>query len=127
MAGERVISVVRLRCAVVDPDWRARWLRGEAPPTLSFTPPGSVPVQGGIFHQLAHDFTEWLAGDAPAPEATGLAEADELWAALYDNFAQKRLDELIGKGLFTLSCAANAGRRKFPLMAGRVSDPGVSD
>ncbi|MHA3771537.1 DNA translocase FtsK [Verrucomicrobiota bacterium sgz303538] len=113
MADKRVISVVRLRCAVVDPEWRARWLRGEDPPTLSFAPEGSVPVQGGIFHQLAHDFTEWLAGDVPAPEAACLAETDELWAALYDHFARKRLDELISKGLLPSAHHLSQALRSF--------------
>jgi DNA segregation ATPase FtsK/SpoIIIE, S-DNA-T family len=94
--AELLITVSQLKCACVDREWRRRWLRGEDPPTMQFGEAGAMPVQGRLFHQLAEEFTEWLEG---SPEvAVGLADANSLWAQLYDGFAKPHLDELIAAG-----------------------------
>jgi S-DNA-T family DNA segregation ATPase FtsK/SpoIIIE len=91
-----LITVSQLKCACLDREWRQRWLRGENPPTMRFGEQGGIPVQGQLFHQLAEQFTEWLEN---TPEiAAGLADANSLWAQLYDEFAKPRLDELIAAG-----------------------------
>jgi hypothetical protein len=35
------ITVTQLKCAVLDPAWRKRWLAGEKPSTLFFSPVGA--------------------------------------------------------------------------------------
>jgi S-DNA-T family DNA segregation ATPase FtsK/SpoIIIE len=94
--ADLLITVSQLKCACVDRDWRRRWLRGENPPTMRFGETGSFPVQGQLFHQLAEQFTEWL--EKTPGVAVGLTDAASLWARLYDEFAKRRLDELIAAG-----------------------------
>jgi S-DNA-T family DNA segregation ATPase FtsK/SpoIIIE len=97
MAEQRLITATQLRCACVDPEWRARWMRGEDPPTLMFGPAGTVSVQGRLFHQLAFEFTDWLTAAVQGSNAAAAATGEELWALLYDRFAKARLDELISR------------------------------
>ena len=97
--AKRLITVSQLKCACLDPEWRARWRRGENPPTLVISASGKrseFPVQGVVFHQLAEQFTAWLSGESKA--ARSIASADALWAALYERFARPKLDELAAAG-----------------------------
>ena len=94
--ADLLITVSQLKCACVDRDWRRRWLRGENPPTLRFEGQGGISVQGQLFHQLAEQFTEWLENTPDI--AASLADANSLWARLYDGFAKPRLDELTAAG-----------------------------
>jgi S-DNA-T family DNA segregation ATPase FtsK/SpoIIIE len=98
MAEKRLITVSELRCAVLDPDWRRRWLAGENPPTFGFQRGGSTPVHGALFHELASDFTGWLIAGGGQGERAGLAGAEALWAELHDRFAATQLHELAWKG-----------------------------
>jgi len=38
------ITVSQLKCAVLDPAWRAAYLKGENPPTMVFAPTGQMQV-----------------------------------------------------------------------------------
>lgn len=75
--ADTLITVSQLKCACIDPDWRARWLRGENPPTMRFGQSGGIPVQGQIFHQLAEQFTEWLVSKRGI--TADLVDAAGLW------------------------------------------------
>lgn len=92
---KRFITVTQLKCACLDPDWRAAWLRGESPATLVFSGRTAVPVQGALFHQLADQFVNWLIAPKEKRKATALSPGEALWEQLYERFAQVRLDELI--------------------------------
>ena len=91
-----LITASQLKCACVDPAWRARWMRGENPPTMQFGKKAGVPVQGQLFHQLAEHYTEWL--ETASSASANLADAHAHWAQLYDRFAKTKLDELIAAG-----------------------------
>jgi S-DNA-T family DNA segregation ATPase FtsK/SpoIIIE len=94
----RRITVSQLKCACLDEGWRAAWLRGEKPPTLSFGPNGAESVHGALFHKIAEDFVAWLSADASLSAAASLAGEEDLWHALYDRFAGKRLGKLAATG-----------------------------
>ncbi|MDZ7754476.1 MAG: DNA translocase FtsK [Gammaproteobacteria bacterium] len=97
--AERRLTVTQLKHAVLDPQWRARWLAGGQPPTLTFPPPGSgPPVKGALFHRLAEDFTHWLCHGRARKTAQGLATAEALWHEFYRRFAEARLGELAEAG-----------------------------
>src|SRR6266853_1738033 len=95
--ASRLITVSQLKCACLSPEWRERWLRGERPPTLIFPRSPAVPVQGTLFHQLADQFAEWLTA-AGKKRRAALADADALWAQMYEEIARVKLDELIAAG-----------------------------
>lgn len=89
-------SVTELACAVADPEWRRRWLRGEKPATRSFAPPGEVPVYGALFHRLVDRFVAWLTGSRR--KALALKDAERLWEELYERFAGSELSRIAGRG-----------------------------
>ncbi len=93
----RRITVSELKCAVADAEWRRKWLEGERPSTQSFTPPGSLPVYGSLFHETVEVFVEWLVGKG-AKKAAKLEDRDSLWNEMHDRFAVKRLDRLLQQG-----------------------------
>jgi S-DNA-T family DNA segregation ATPase FtsK/SpoIIIE len=95
---KRAITVTQLKCACLDPAWRAAWLVGESPPTLLFSERRSVPVQGLLFHQLADQLIHWLVSTSAKKKAASLSTGDALWEQLYEQFAGPRLDALIGEG-----------------------------
>ncbi len=89
------LSVTELKYAVVDPQWRQRWLSGENPPTMQFAPSGSgPPVQGKLFHKLVEDFTQWLCHGRGKKTARDLATPQQLWHEFYDRFAEMSLAKL---------------------------------
>lgn len=87
------LSVSELKCACLDADWRARFLRGERPSTRHFGPPGTAAVGGAAFHALAEHFLSFLTG--LLSESRGLATETELWGELYRRFAERELDRLL--------------------------------
>jgi S-DNA-T family DNA segregation ATPase FtsK/SpoIIIE len=91
------ITVSELKCACLDPDWRADWLAGRKPPTRTFAPPGSVPVYGTAFHQIVDAFIKWLTA-ARSKKVKSLATWDAIWNELYERFAGKKLLELSNQG-----------------------------
>jgi S-DNA-T family DNA segregation ATPase FtsK/SpoIIIE len=91
------ITVSELKCACLDPAWRADWLVGKKPPTRTFAPPGTVPVYGTAFHQIVDAFIKWLTA-ARSKKVKSLATWDVIWNELYEGFAAKRLLELSNHG-----------------------------
>src|SRR5262245_12122220 len=45
------VTVTQLKCAVLDPEWRRRWLAGEQPSTFVYSNIGNGQVFGKRFHQ----------------------------------------------------------------------------
>ncbi|NOZ11232.1 MAG: cell division protein FtsK [Gammaproteobacteria bacterium] len=90
------LSVTQLKCAVVDPQWRQRWLSGENPPTMQWAPPGNgPPVKGKLFHKLVEDFTHWLCHGRDKKAARDLATPEALWHECYDRFVEVELTKLV--------------------------------
>jgi len=89
------MNVTQLVNAVLDIEWRQKWIAGENPSTPKpQSPPGSVPVNGKLFHKLVSDFTDWLCSDKEKRAAAKLATADSLWHECYHRFAEMSLTEL---------------------------------
>jgi FtsK/SpoIIIE family/FtsK alpha domain/PD-(D/E)XK nuclease superfamily len=96
------ITASELKFAVLDPDWRAKWIAGQKPSTRTFAPAGTVRAMSVRFHKEATELVGWLTGReslaaaAKVDSAAGLI--DHLWAtslqALTDKlFSQGRGDE----------------------------------
>lgn len=116
---KRFITVTQLKCACLDSDWRAAWLRGENPATLLFSGRAGVPVQGALFHQLADQFTNWLVAPAEKRKTAALSSGEALWEQLYERFARGRLDELIAEGKLPSAHHLSQALRAFSI---RVAD-----
>jgi S-DNA-T family DNA segregation ATPase FtsK/SpoIIIE len=91
------ITVSELKCACLDPAWRADWLAGKKPTTRTFAPPGAVPVYGTVFHQIVDAFIKWLTA-ARSKKIKTLANWEDIWHELYERFAAEKLTELSNRG-----------------------------
>ncbi|MGA8261943.1 MAG: DNA translocase FtsK [Arenicellales bacterium] len=97
--ADRTLNVTQLKCAVLDPDWRRRWLAGDEPQTFRpSTPDGTPPVKGAVFHKLAEDFTHWLCLGRARKTARELSTPEALWRECYQRFAEARLTDLAEAG-----------------------------
>jgi RecB family exonuclease len=78
------ITATELTFAVLEPDWRARWLRGEKPSTKSFAPVGTPRAMGVQFHKEVEKLVGWLTAresfQAAAQIDSAAALLDHLWA-----------------------------------------------
>ncbi|MGY3450266.1 DNA translocase FtsK [Bradyrhizobium sp. USDA 4353] len=87
------ITATELTFAVLDSDWRARWLRGEKPSTRSFAPIGSARAMGVQFHREVEKLVDWLTAReslAVAAQAdTVEALVDHLWATSLQSLTDK--------------------------------------
>ncbi|MGH8514502.1 MAG: DNA translocase FtsK [Gammaproteobacteria bacterium] len=89
----RKITVSELKCACLDPAWRARWLAGERPSTQPRIAQGGVKTNSVVFHKLAENFVGWLCDSTNA--AASLESGEVLWQALFDRFASTELEKLL--------------------------------
>jgi DNA segregation ATPase FtsK/SpoIIIE, S-DNA-T family len=102
------ITVTQLKCAVLDPAWRKRWLAGEKPSTLALSPAGAgngpqgsnSVAFGTRFHQETDRLAKWLTSPAQLVTAAAIDSADDLlqfvWRSSLQDFTDKLLSE--GKG-----------------------------
>ena len=88
------INVSEVRCAVVDEQWRSRFIRGEKPSTLSFSPPGKPVVHGQRFHSAANYLVKHLV---ESHEQADLTEKDIYQILVSQKEAEFALD-LLNKG-----------------------------
>jgi S-DNA-T family DNA segregation ATPase FtsK/SpoIIIE len=92
------ITASQLKFAVLYPEWRAKWLGGEKPSTLTFAPAGTKPALSLRFHKEVARLVGWLtsrdslAAAAKIDSAAGLV--DYLWGASLQTFT----DELLVQG-----------------------------
>ncbi len=87
------ITVSELKCACLDPAWRARWLAGKRPSTQPQIAQGGVKTNSVLFHKLAETFVGWLCD--PSNAAASLENGEALWQALFDRFASEELRNLL--------------------------------
>ena len=100
------ITVTQLKCAVLDPAWRKRWLAGEKPSTLVFSPAGAgKSSEGGNgiafgtrFHQETDRLAKWLTSPAQLATAAAINSPDELQQFLWRSSLQDFTDKLLSKG-----------------------------
>ncbi|NVO14872.1 MAG: PD-(D/E)XK nuclease family protein [Rhodoplanes sp.] len=91
------ITASELKFAVLDSEWRAKWLAGDKPSTRTFAPPGTVRALGVQFHKQAETLVGWLtardslAAAAMIDSAEGLVE--HLWATSLQTFTDKLFAE----------------------------------
>jgi FtsK/SpoIIIE family/FtsK alpha domain/PD-(D/E)XK nuclease superfamily len=97
MAHQR-ITVTQLKCAVLDPKWRKRWLAGEAPSTFFFSQNGKGSVFGTQFHQETERLTKWLTSASHVRKAAAIDSVDELLDIAWRSSLQNFTDELLAKG-----------------------------
>jgi hypothetical protein len=87
------ITATELTFAVLEPDWRARWLRGEKPSTKSFAPVGTPRAMGVQFHKEVEKLVGWLTAgmsfQAAARIDSTAALLDHLWATSLQTLTDK--------------------------------------
>jgi DNA segregation ATPase FtsK/SpoIIIE, S-DNA-T family len=97
------ITVTQLRCAVLDPAWRQRWLAGEKPSTLVFSPAGGGNGGNGIvfgtrFHQETDRLAKWLTSPGQLEKAAAIKSSDDLLQFLWRLSLQDFTDKLLSNG-----------------------------
>jgi S-DNA-T family DNA segregation ATPase FtsK/SpoIIIE len=112
MAHHR-ITVTDLKCAVLDLDWRKRWLAGDKPSTLFVSQNGNEKVFGTKFHQEAERLTKWLTSEQHLREAAAIKSADELLDNVWRSSLQGFTDKLLEKGKAEDAVAFTARMRSF--------------
>ena len=94
----RRITVSELKCAVVDPQWRAKWLAGKTPSTLTFGPNRSGKVYGTRFHQVAAALARWLTAPSQLAGAARINDVDALFDVAWRLTLQDITDQLLADG-----------------------------
>src|SRR5215813_2393133 len=100
------ITVTQLKCAVLDPAWRKRWLAGEKPSTLVFSPAGAGNgpqgdnsiAFGTKFHQETDRLAKWLTCPDQLAKAAAIDSSDELLQFLWRSSLQDFTGQLLSKG-----------------------------
>jgi S-DNA-T family DNA segregation ATPase FtsK/SpoIIIE len=100
------ITVTQLKCAVLDPAWRERWLAGEKPSTLVLSPAGAGNGSQGSnsvafgtrFHQETDRLAKWLTSPAQLMTAAAIDSADDLLQFLWRSSLQDFTDKLLSHG-----------------------------
>ena len=91
------VTVSQLKCAVLDPEWRRRWLAGEKPSTFVYTKSGSQ-VFGTRFHQETELLAEWLTSPNHLAEGAAIASVEGLLDILWRSSLQNFTDDLLAAG-----------------------------
>jgi S-DNA-T family DNA segregation ATPase FtsK/SpoIIIE len=100
------ITVTQLKCAVLDPAWRKRWLAGEKPSTLILSPAsigkgpegGNDVAFGTRFHQETDRLAKWLTSPAELATAAAIDSPDDLLQFLWRSSLQDFTEKLLSKG-----------------------------
>lgn len=97
------ITVTQLKCAVLDPAWRKKWLAGEGPSTLVFSPAtngaqGAGSVFGVRFHNETDRLAKWLTSSQQLASAAAIDSADDLLQVLWRSSLQDFTDRLLSEG-----------------------------
>jgi S-DNA-T family DNA segregation ATPase FtsK/SpoIIIE len=92
------ITATELTFAVLDPDWRAKWLRGEKPSTKSFAPPGTARAMAVKFHNEVEKLVGWLTARDSFQAAARLDSADALIDQVWATSLQSLTDRLFEAG-----------------------------
>jgi hypothetical protein len=96
--AHHTITASELKFAVLDPDWRAKWLAGEKPSTRTFAPPGTMRALSVRFHKEAEDLVGWLTARESLAAAAKIASAEGLVDHLWATSLQALTDKLFAQG-----------------------------
>ncbi|MBF0342853.1 MAG: PD-(D/E)XK nuclease family protein [Nitrospirae bacterium] len=94
----KTISVSELKCACLDVKWRNEWLKGNKPSTDCTKGGGPFPVKGTAFHKIVADFVDCLIEAKNKKATVELNDGNRLWGEMYERFAVKILNEILGEG-----------------------------
>ncbi|MGJ5092290.1 DNA translocase FtsK [Bradyrhizobium oligotrophicum] len=92
------ITATELTFAVLDPEWRARWLRGEKPSTKSFAPAGTARAMGVQFHWEVEALVGWLTARDSLKAAARIDTVDALVDHVWTTSLQDLTDKLFAAG-----------------------------
>jgi S-DNA-T family DNA segregation ATPase FtsK/SpoIIIE len=92
------ITASELTLAVLDEDWRAKWLKGEKPSTRSFAPAGTKRALSVQFHKEVEKLVGWLTARESLNVAARIDFASELVEHLWATSLQVLTDELFEQG-----------------------------
>ena len=122
------ITVTQLKCAVLDPTWRMKWLAGENPSTMVFSPAGAAKsseggngsseggngiVFGTRFHQETDRLAKWLTSPAQLATAAAIDSPDDLLQFLWRSSLQDFTDKLLSKGKGSAAVAFTERMRNY--------------
>ncbi len=96
--AHHTITASELKFAVLDPDWRAKWLAGEKPSTRTFAPAGTTRAMSVRFHREAEKLVGWLTAPASLAVAAKIDSADDLVERLWATSLQALTDKLFAQG-----------------------------
>jgi RecB family exonuclease len=92
------VTVTQLKCAVLDPEWRRRWLAGEQPSTFVYSNIGNGQVFGKRFHQETERLAKWLTNPKHLAEGAAIDTGQGLLDILWRSSLQTFTDELLAAG-----------------------------
>jgi hypothetical protein len=96
--AHHTIAATHLKLAVIDPDWRAKWLAGMKPSTRTFAPPGTPRALGMRFHKEAERLVTWLTAPESLAAAAKVQSADDLLDHMWATSLQSLTDQLFADG-----------------------------
>jgi S-DNA-T family DNA segregation ATPase FtsK/SpoIIIE len=96
--AHHTITASELKFAVLDADWRRKWLAGEKPSTRSFAPPGTPRAMGVRFHKEAEALVAWLTSKDNLAAAAKITTPDILVDHIWATSLQAATDRLIEAG-----------------------------
>jgi S-DNA-T family DNA segregation ATPase FtsK/SpoIIIE len=92
--AHHTITASELKFAVLDPEWRRKWLAGEKPTTRTFAPPGTVRALGVRFHKEAENLVRWLTSRETLVSTARIDSAEGLMDRLWATSLQALTDKL---------------------------------
>src|SRR5258708_35339027 len=96
--AHHTITASELKFAVLDPDWRAKWLAGEKPTTRTFAPAGTMRALSERFHKEAEKLVCWLTARDSLAATANIVSADGLIEHLRATSFQALTDKLFMHG-----------------------------
>jgi hypothetical protein len=111
--AQHTITASELKFAVLDPDWRAKWLAGEKPTTRTFAPAGTMRALSVRFHKEAEKLVGWLTERDSLAAAANIDSAGGLIEHLWATSLQALTDQLFEQGRGEEAAAFTERMRNF--------------
>jgi S-DNA-T family DNA segregation ATPase FtsK/SpoIIIE len=111
--AHHTITASELKFAVLDPNWRVRWLAGGNPTTRTFAPAGTMRALGVRFHREAEKLAVWLTARESLAAAAKIDSADGLMEHLWATSLQALTDKLFEQGRGEEAAAFTERMRNF--------------
>ncbi len=95
--AHHTITATELKFAVLDLDWRAKWLAGEKPSTRTFAPAGTIRARSVQFHKEAEALVRWLTARESLAAAAKVGSVDHLFDHVWATSLQALTDKLFAE------------------------------